>query len=293
MPARAQRASLMLSTAQGALMTSTTEPTLTRVASPDGTEIAVFVSGRGRPLVVAPGTTSDHTTWRFVVPYLEPYVAVHAVDRRGRGLSGDRPDYTLAMEYADLAAVVDAAAAATGSRVDLLGHSYGGNVAFGAATRTTNVRKLVLYEGWPVPNIAHRTFAPDLLTHLDALLAAGKPEQVLETFYRDIAMMSADEIIAIKTAPTWPARVAAAHTVPREIRAFGEQALDPAMAARIRVPVLLLVGTESPLEIKADPEAVAAALPDGRIGLLQGQMHVAHLTAPETFAAHVLAFLRE
>ena len=78
----------MLSTTEGASMTSTTEPTLTHVASPDGTKIAVFVSGRGRrPLVVAPGTTSDHTTWRFVLPFLEPHVAVHAVDRRGRGHS--------------------------------------------------------------------------------------------------------------------------------------------------------------------------------------------------------------
>ncbi|HET6533829.1 MAG TPA: alpha/beta hydrolase [Actinoplanes sp.] len=274
-------------------MTSTTEPTVTHVASPDGTEIAVFISGRGRPLVVAPGTTSDHTTWRFVLPFLEPYVAVHAVDRRGRGLSGDRPDYTLAKEYADLAAVVDAAAAATGSRVDLLGHSYGGNVAFGAATRTANIRKLVLYEGWPVPNIGHRTFAPELLPHLESLLAAGEPARMLETFYRDIVMMSPAEIVAIKSAPTWPARVAAAHTVPREIRAFGQQALDPAWAAKIKVPVLLLVGTDSPPEIKADPDVVAAALPDARIGLLQGQTHVAHLTAPETFAAHVLSFLSE
>ena len=68
--------------------------------------------------------------------------------------------YSLAREYADIAAVVDAAAAASGSPVDLLGHSYGGNVAFGAATRTTNIRRLVLYEGWPVPNVAHRTTAP-------------------------------------------------------------------------------------------------------------------------------------
>jgi pimeloyl-ACP methyl ester carboxylesterase len=87
--------------------------------------------------------------------------------------------------------------------------------------------------------------------------------------------------------------VAAANTVPRELRAFGKQAFDPGSAARIAVPVLLLVGGDSPPEIKADPDVVAAALPDARIRLLVGQMHMAHLTAPETFAAHVLSFLRE
>jgi pimeloyl-ACP methyl ester carboxylesterase len=272
-------------------MPRTAEAALTHVASPDGTMIAVFVSGEGRPLVVVPGTTSDHTTWRLVSPLLEPHVAVHAVDRRGRGASGDGPDYSLAMEYADVAAVVDAAAASAGSPVDLLGHSYGGNVAFGAATLTSNVRRLVLYEGWPVPNIAHRTASPELMGQLESLLAQGRPEQMLETFYRDMVMMSDEEISAIKKAPSWPARVAAAGTVPRELRAFGAQAFDPGWAAEISVPVLLLVGADSPDEIKADPEVVAAALPDARIGVLAGQAHMAHLADPQSFAEAVMSFL--
>ncbi len=274
-------------------MTTTAQATLTRVASPDGTMIAVFVSGTGRPLVVVPGTTSDHTTWRLVLPLLEPHVTVYGVDRRGRGASGDGQTYTLEHEYADVAAVVDAAAAATGFPVDLLGHSYGGNVAFGAATRTTNIRKLVLYEGWPVPNIAHRTTAPEVLDQMESMLARGDAESILEFFFRDIVKMSEAEIFGIKAAPTWPARVAAAHTVPRELRAFGEQAFDPAWAARIGVPVLLLVGANSPEEIKADPQIVAAGLLDARIGVLDGQMHIAHLTDPQSFVDTLLAFLRE
>jgi pimeloyl-ACP methyl ester carboxylesterase len=274
-------------------MAETAEAALTTVASPDGTEIAVFVSGEGRPLVVVHGTTSDHTTWRFVLPYLETQVAVHAVDRRGRGRSGDGPDYSLAREYADVAAVVDAAAAAHGSTVDLLGHSYGGNVAFGAATLTTNIRRIVLYEGWPVPNIAHRAVAPAVLEHLEFLLAQGRPEQVIETFYRDIAMLSAGEIAGIRAGPTWAARVAAAHTVPRELRGFGGQAFDPEWAARIAVPALLLVGGDTPPEIAADPDIVAAALPDARIAVLDGQMHMAHVTDPATIARRVLTFLAE
>jgi pimeloyl-ACP methyl ester carboxylesterase len=197
------------------------------------------------------------------------------------------------MEHDDVAAVVDAAAAATGAPVDVLGHSYGGNIAFGAATRTTNIRRLVLYEGWPVPNIAHRTIAPMMLARLETLLAQGRPDLMLEAFYRDIVKMSEAEVSGITAAPTWPARVAAPPTVPRELRAFGEQAFDPAWAAQIAVPVLLLVGADSPEDIKADPEVVAAALPDARIRILEGQMHMAHLTDPEAFADCVLSFLGE
>ncbi len=274
-------------------MTRTADAAVTQVWSPDGTKIAVFVSGQGRPLVVVPGTTSDHTTWRLVLPLLEPHVTVHAVDRRGRGETGDAPGYSLAKECADVAAVVDAAAGGAGGPVDLLGHSYGGNIAYGAATLTTNIRKLILYEGWPPPNIAHRTMSPTVLGRLESLLAQGRREEMLESFYRDMVKMSDDEVSAIKSAPTWPARVAAAHTVPREIREFGAHAFNPAVADGIRIPVLLIVGADSPEDIKADPDIVAAALPDVRIQTLAGQAHLAHLTDPKSFAEVVLSFLRD
>jgi len=241
-------------------MTTTARATLTHVTSPDGTRIAVHVSGEGRPLVAVHGTTSDHLSWRLVLPLLEPCFAVHAVDRRGRGGSGDRPEYSLDLEYADLAAVVDAAAAATGGPVDLIGHSYGGNVAFGAALLTSNIRRMVLYEGWPVPDIAHRTTPPEVMDRLESLLAQGRAEEMLEILYRDVVKMSEEEIAALE-------------------------------AARISVPVLLLVGGASPDEVRADPDVVAAALPDARIRVLEGQTHMAHLTAPETFAEDVLRFL--
>lgn len=274
-------------------MTSTTLDTARiDVPSADGTRLAVFVSGTGRPLVLVPGTTSDHTTWRLVTPLLNRKVAVWAVDRRGRGASGDHPDYTLAKEYDDVAAVVDRAAAEYGGPVDLLGHSYGGNVSFGAATRTSNLRRLVLYEGWPTPDLADRTVDPDRLAEMDRLLEQGRPEEMLLEFYRHVMKGSEEDIALMRSAPTWPARVAAAPTVPRECRAFGSQAFDPATAARVGVPVLLLVGSDSPRDIKADPDVVAAALPDARIHELPGQQHVAQLTAPELLARVVLEFLR-
>jgi pimeloyl-ACP methyl ester carboxylesterase len=101
----------------------TDEPSVMRVLSRDGTQIAYWTSGEGPPLVVVHGTPADHTRWRPLLPYLEPQVTVHAMDRRGRGASGDAPDYDLAREYEDVTAVVDAVAAASGAGVDLYGHS--------------------------------------------------------------------------------------------------------------------------------------------------------------------------
>src|SRR4029450_11134152 len=86
----------------------TDEATMTRVTSRDGTQIAYWASGEGPPLMVVHGTTADHTRWRPWLPYLEPHATVHALDRRGRGASGDAPDYDVAREFEDVAAVVDA-----------------------------------------------------------------------------------------------------------------------------------------------------------------------------------------
>lgn len=59
------------------------------------------------------------------------------------------------------------------------------------------------------------------------------------------------------------------------------------------MPTLMLVGEDSPDSMKADYETVAAALPDVRIAILDGQQHIAMDLIPEVFAKHVVAFLRD
>jgi pimeloyl-ACP methyl ester carboxylesterase len=266
---------------------------MTRVASRDGTQIVYWTSGEGPPLVVVHGAPADHTRWRPLLPYLEPHASVHAMDRRGRGASGDGPDYDLVREYEDVVAVVDAVAGASGTPVDLYGHSHGGIVAFGAATLTSNLRRLVLYEGWPVPNPDVYALPPGLEERMDALLAEGDRDAVVETLFRELELMSAEDMAAFKAAPSWPGRVAAAHTITREVRAETGARLDPELAGRITVPVLLLTGEHSSDPAKTDIETVAAALPDARIVVIEGQEHVADVLEPEVFAEHVLAFLRD
>ena len=274
-------------------MTSADEPTVRRVVSRDGTEIAYWTSGNGPPLVLVHGTPADHTRWRPLLPYLESHTTVHAMDRRGRGGSGDGPEYTLEREYEDVAAVVDAVAEASGSAVDVYGHSHGGICAFGAAALTSNIRKLVLYEGWPVPNPEVYALTADLEARMDALLASGDLNAVVETLFRDLESMSEEDLSALRAAPSWPGRVAAAHTITRECRAERGARLDPEQAAKITVPVLLLTGENSSDSSKADIETVAAALPDARIVVLEGQEHVADILVPKTFSEYVMAFLRE
>lgn len=273
-------------------MTDTHQTTTTTVTSRDGTELAYWTSGEGPPLLLVHGATADHTRWRPLLPFLESYATVYAMDRRGRGTSGDAPGYAVAREYEDVAAVVDAVAERAGRAVDVYGHSYGGVCAFGAAALTSNIRRLVLYEGWPIVEPARLALEPAVRESLDELVAAGEGEAALEIFMRDVVQVPDDERRAIRAQPTWPARVAAAHTITREMQAIAEVAFDPAQAAAIAVPVLLLTGSDSPDLAAADVEAVAAALPDARTVVLAGQQHLADVLTPEYFAAEVVQFLR-
>ena len=62
------------------------------VRSPDGTRVALWRSGHGRPLVALHGVTIDHSAWDGVRPALEQVATLIAVDRRGHGASDqDRP----------------------------------------------------------------------------------------------------------------------------------------------------------------------------------------------------------
>jgi pimeloyl-ACP methyl ester carboxylesterase len=266
---------------------------MTQVISRDGTQIAYWTSGEGPPLVLVHGTTADHTRWRPLLPYLEPQATIHALDRRGRGASGDAPDYGVAREFEDVAAVVDAVAAAAGSAVDVLGHSFGGLCAFGGAALTSNIRRLVLYEGWPSPHPEQLALPPGVQERLDALLAQGDREAALGTFFREVVRMPEAEFAVYRALPAWQARIAAAHTITRESRAEQAARFRPEQAAKISVPALMLVGGESPDFLTAGIDTVAAALPDAHIVVLEGQQHIAIDFVPEIFADHILAFLRD
>src|SRR5215203_7442570 len=112
------------------------------VTSKDGTPIAYWRSGQGLPLVLVHGTTADHSRWAPVMPAFERHFSMCAIDRRGRGGSGDSDDYAIEREFEDVAAVVDS----LGEPAFLVGHSYGALCALEATLLTPNVRKLVLYE---------------------------------------------------------------------------------------------------------------------------------------------------
>ncbi len=260
------------------------------VASADGTPIAVFTSGTGPPLVLAHGATADHTTFRVVRPLLEAVFTIHAIDRRGRGASGDTEPYDIEREFEDVAAVAEAVAAEAGGPVDVVGHSYGGRCALGAALRTDLIRRVVSYEGAPAP--AADSYQPDgLRERLRSLLAAGDGAAALTTFMQEVVGMSPADLERFRADPVWPARVAAAGTILRELDAETSPAGSLEVLGRVRQPVLQILGGASLPPFHTATAALDGRLADGHVVVIDGARHAAHHTHPEAFVAAVRAFL--
>jgi pimeloyl-ACP methyl ester carboxylesterase len=257
------------------------------IISTDGTKIAYQRSGTGPPLVLVHGTTADHTRWSPVLSAFEQHFTVYAVDRRGRGDSGDTEPYAIEREFEDLVALVNSIE----EPVFLLGHSYGALCSLEAALRTTHLRKLALYEP-PIPT-GIEIYPSEVVTRIQALLEAGDREGAVTTFLQDIARVPPHEMEILRSASSWPARVAAAHTILREMRGSNEYVFEPARFTGLATPALLLLGGDSPAFFKAAIEAVHAALPKSRVVVMPGQQHTAMNSAPELFIRALLQFLAE
>ncbi len=277
------------------------EPSI-RVAAPDGATIAVFAAtpvpdarpgaGSARPVLLIHGTTADHTTWRVTGPLLARARPVLAMDRRGRGASGDGPDYSIEREFADVAAVAEALAGRgdTGGAVDVVGHSYGGRCALGASLRSTAIRRLVSYEGAPTPPGVD--YAADAaLARVAETIRQGRHDAALESFMREVVGMDDAGIARYRADPVWPLRVAAVPTLARELDAEASPAAGLEALSKVTAPVLQVLGTASRPEFRTAITALDERLPDSRVVEIDGAAHAAHHTHPAAFVAAVEAFL--
>jgi pimeloyl-ACP methyl ester carboxylesterase len=255
-----------------------------KVRSKDGTLIAYQRGGEGPPLVLVHGTLGSCRRWP-VVPALQQQFTVCAMERRGRGESGDAPNYAIEREFEDVAALVDS----IGEPVNLLGHSFGGLIVLEAALLTDNIRRLIVYESPPIPP----PYPDGTLERLETLLDAGDREGAVTTFLSEIAQIPAHELEILRASPLFPAMVDAAHTVLRELRTEEHYQIKTDRFTQLNVPALLLMGSDSPGIFRSSIEAWHAVLPNSRLVEFPDQQHLAHITAPDLFIREVGAFLQE
>ena len=151
---------------------------------------ATLVTPQTPPLVMLHGWMDVGASYQFVVDALERDRLVIAPDWRGYGLTEAPatdsywfPDY-----LGDLDALLDSAelGLTPASRVDLVGHSMGGNVVMSyAGARPERVRKLINLEGFGLPEARPHHAPKRLAKWLDEL----KTPQRLRT-YDSVALVA-------------------------------------------------------------------------------------------------------
>lgn len=260
------------------------------VTSPDGTEIAFERTGNGPPLVLVYGNGDVHQFWEEggVRSAFADYYTVYAIERRGRGESGDATEYELERKAEDVAAVVET----IDEPVTLLGHSGGALYSLEAALKIDNLRNLILYEP-PIQVGEHELDIEQGVAEMKRLLDDGENEEALVLFLQEVAHLTSDELEELRSAPIWQDMVDAAQTLPRELRAIGEYEFDATRFVGVTTPTLLLTGSESLEWLTDATKAVNDALPHSRIATFEGEQHMAMHTAPDRFIDEVRTFFRE
>ena len=258
-----------------------------KVTSKDGTTIGLWKSGSGPPLLLIHGTTADHRRWSGILPNFEQHFTVYAMDRRGRGESSDAPDYNIIREAEDVASVLEY----IGEPVFVLGHSYGAVCALESALLTNKIHRLVLYEP-PIPT-GVPMYPEDVPDRMQVLIDRDSLEAALELFMREVVRMPESELKIYRQLPSWKVRIKLAPTIPRELTIDRSYQFDPKRFRHYQVPILLLVGGDSPDIFRRAVAVLDSSLTSCTVVTLPGQQHIAMDTNPELFVDEVLHFLLE
>jgi predicted ATPase/DNA-binding SARP family transcriptional activator/thioesterase domain-containing protein len=240
------------------------------VRSRDGTVIAYERSGAGAPVVLVGGALNDRSSFGPLVEWLASRFTVISYDRRGRGASGDTPPYAVAREVEDLRALVGELAGPAYA----LGFSSGAVLAVEAALAGAALAGLALIEPPFILDDARAAMPADTIDQLDRLVAAGRRGDAVELFLTEAVEMPAEVVAPMRSAPTWPALEAMAHTIGYDIAAMGDFQV-PARWASVAAPTLVVTGAESATWRQDAARRVAEILPHGRHLTLDGRSHEA------------------
>lgn len=251
------------------------------VCSSDGVAIGTLTVGEGPPLLLVHGGMRTAANWAPLMPSLATSHRVTAMDRRGRGMSGDAPDYTGEREYDDVAAV-----ARHLGEVDVLAHSIGAVFALGAAARGAPIRRMLLCEP-PGPPTQSR----EALERRTAWIADGQAGRALVELLVEVMGLDPAMLAAMRDTPA-AADSLAVFTATYQREGEFLQTVDlTALARDVTVPVHFLLGETSPAWAAEVTRALAAALPGAEVTVVAGHGHDMVDSAPAAVAAALAAFL--
>lgn len=207
-------------------MTGANELTDTRIALSTGPELDVTLGGEGEPLIFLHGFPESRRTWRHQIADLAADHFVAAPDQRGYAHSSKPPrveDYTQDELAADVIALADALGL---DRFTLIGHDFGGIVAWSTATLYPDRVARLIIANAPHPVVWQRTMVLDpgqraASQYISMFQAPSTPDRIAEsgfdTFF-DTRLMA--QMNPAKVTPEDRTAALAALSVPGAFRAM-------------------------------------------------------------------------
>lgn len=261
----------------------------------NGVHLGITVAGSGPAVVALHGFAGDMSTWSGLVDELKQEYTVLLVDLLGHGASDcprEPARYSMERSVSDLMALLDHIGV---SQAGWLGYSMGGRLALLAATTMPERAACLILEG-----------ASPGLTEPKERAERAKTDQALADFIEE---KGAEAFVDYwERLPLF----ASQRDLPREIRTFireqrlrqnplglantlrgasaGVQTPVGERLSSLHIPALCIVG-EKDDKFRAIGEEMCKLLPDGRLSLIPGAGHCAHVERPHEFNQTVLGFL--
>lgn len=235
------------------------------VTSHDHTPIAYEREGSGPPLVLIEpsGHYRDLTAFEGLRLGLATRFTVYTYDRRGRGESGDGPEYHPDREVEDLAALIDRIT----SPVQVYGYSSGALLALRAAALGLPIAKMALLE----PPLQEPNSDPDPLTNaLAALISDDRRSDAVEHFHRSIGVPD-EYLVDMRSSPAFQKMVQIAPTLVYDCQI--SDSTTPELLAEVEVPTLILDSAGSTDNLTGWAASVASLIPGATHRSLPGTWH--------------------
>lgn len=255
------------------------------VSGADEVSIGLMSAGSGPALLLVHGGMGRIERWEPIWEMLTARWRVTAMDRRGRGSSGDSKPYSITKEYEDIAAVATLLTEDQGSPVDVFAHSHGATCTLGAAALGAPFRRVALYEP-----AGPETVPSDWVERATGFVATGQAGRAMFSFLTEVIGLTVEQVELLKSsAGAGDVLPIVSATLPREAHALSGVDLG-SIAATVTRPVLLLLGAASPEWAGHITRALVATLPHSVLVVLPGQGHEAIDAAPELVAGELQRF---
>ena len=251
--------------------------------------------GQGPPLLLIHGFTGRGLDWAPFLPALRRGTTTIAIDLLGHGDSDSPPEparHAIERQAADLAAILRRLGAAP---ADVVGYSLGARVALRMAVASAGVVRRLMLES-PSAGLAD---ARDRAARREAdeELARLLDERGIEAFlerWENLPLFDAER----RLPPDIGARLHAMRLTNRpeglaaSLRGAGQGSMEPLQRrlARVKAPTLVVTGALDEVG-RPRAEALAAAIPEAWVAIVEGVGHAPHREDPDTFAALLLDFV--